>query len=161
MSERERLSSQASVEREVSGVKTDGPGGSGGVKQGEVQGLGGPSADGPHLAHPRAWEGRSEEERRCALVGIAWALTGEAAELDLDLAIEVRDAMEGGEGPEGGPDRDRAWRAAAELVVMCAKRVEEQEQGRVERLPWYQPWRVEEEPLVVEARRLFDATGPG
>lgn len=102
------------------------------------------------------WSDRPAEERRCAEIAIEWALTGEAAELDLDLAIEVRDAMEG-----TPPEHDRAWRAAAQLVVMCAGKIAEQEQGRADRLPWNKAKakarRIEDEALVQEAKRMLDA----
>jgi hypothetical protein len=128
------------------------------------------------------WAELTEGEREVARLGITWALTEEAAGLDLDLAIEVREAVQDAEWLAGelgeesaGVAWDRAWRAAAQMVMMCArkleaKRLEGQGEG-LDDLPWRKA-RAEakaegaqrslyDEPLVQEAARLLGAQPVG
>lgn len=92
------------------------------------------------------------EERRRALDAIEWALGDEAAQVDLDLAIEVREAMT----RPGGADWDAAWRAAAGLVLRW---VHSREGGGEARMPEASASiPLEREELVQEAARLLNAS---
>lgn len=86
-------------------------------------------------------------ERAVAIDVIGWALTPEAAELDLDLALEVREKVGKG-GHEA--DWDGAWTATAQLVVLAWEK-----RGWVTQRPELRP--IEEEGLVVELARLLQA----
>lgn len=82
-----------------------------------------------------------------ALVALDWALGPEAAELDLDLALEVRRLLRPGVGlggVAGDAAWERAWRACCGLVELARER---RTVGLL----------VTQEPLVLEALRMLKA----
>lgn len=112
------------------------------------------------------WATMLEDERALALEGIRWAMTPEGAQVDLDLAVQLRGVMR--KAPLDDDGHQRAWLLAARLIVGAAEIID---QGRAERaalagfrqgiadrdvkpVKWIP---ISQEPLVLEAQRSLQA----